>query len=241
MLTQILDHFNLSMDYFTLVFILVNYSVVGMIAIFTSLSLKIQQFYHIISSALIACLLIRVFPEWTGWVVLIVLVVWDLIAVLTPFGPLKLLVDMASERGESLFPALIFKTMIEPDPNLAPLIELGSSSESRVESIPPLSYPSAEQELNLNTEDDSDETSTYPGSQLGLGDFASLYEDMNVIFCCYVAVVFGFLITFLILICLGRALPALPVSLILGLIVYFSSAYLVSPFFSFISENRLII
>ncbi|KAF0990443.1 hypothetical protein HZS_2446 [Henneguya salminicola] len=140
--------------------------------------------------------------------------------------------------------------MIEPDPNLAPLIELGSSSESRVESIPPLSYPSAEQELNLNTEDDSDETSTYPGSQLGLGDFvffgiligkASLYEDMNVIFCCYVAVVFGFLITFLILICLGRALPALPVSLILGLIVYFSSAYLVSPFFSFISENRLII
>ncbi|KAF0990442.1 hypothetical protein HZS_2445 [Henneguya salminicola] len=111
MLTQILDHFNLSMDYFTLVFILVNYSVVGMIAIFTSLSLKIQQFYHIISSALIACLLIRVFPEWTGWVVLIVLVVWDLIAVLTPFGPLKLLVDMASERGESLFPALIFKSI----------------------------------------------------------------------------------------------------------------------------------
>lgn len=91
---------------------------------------------------------------------------------------------------------------------------------------------------------------TYEGPQLGLGDFvffatligkASLLQDMNVIFFCYIALIFGFFVTFLFLIMSGRALPALPVSLIFGLIMYFTSSFLVSPMYTFITKNCFMI
>ncbi|KAF1741579.1 hypothetical protein MXB_789 [Myxobolus squamalis] len=248
---QILSSFNIPMDIITFIFLLVNYSVVGMFAIFTPISLQVQKIYHIVSSALIGCTLIRVFPEMTGWVILAVLVVWDLVAVLCPFGPLKLLVETAAERGETLFPALIFKSnhivliiaMVEPDhesPRPFEHITIGNRSTHESES--------PDQPI-ISSDNESDDTN-YQGSQLGLGDFiffgiligkASLLGDMNVIFGCYISIIFGFLITYLILITFGKALPALPASLILGLIVYFCFVPFVNPYLSYLTTNRIII
>jgi Presenilin len=47
-------------------------------------------------------------PSWTTWVLLVAMALYDLFAVLTPHGPLQLLVNMAIERDEDI-PALVYE------------------------------------------------------------------------------------------------------------------------------------
>ena len=88
------------------------------------------------------------------------------------------------------------------------------------------------------------------GVKLGLGDFvfysllmgrATLDSDPNTIMACYVAILVGMFLTILLLTMAGSALPALPISMACGILFYFLTSLIISPFTKALWINRVFI
>lgn len=143
-------------------------------------------------------------PPWTGWSVLGLLVIWDLIAVLAPCGPLKKLVEMAQERderGTGPLSALVYTSSMAFFNDLRDhRIEGGKEEETQ------LKEDDEEKGEKKNGESEEEDDN---GIQLGLGDFVFYSILMGkvaetgywtTVIACYVAIIGGLVLTLLLLI-----------------------------------------
>ncbi|CAF0791334.1 unnamed protein product [Adineta steineri] len=278
---------NRPIDMITICFITWNIGVVGMFCVHWKGPLRIQQAYLIMMSALLALVFYKFLPDWTGWLILGVISIWDLIAVLCPKGPLRILVETAQERNEPIFPALIYSstmvymiTAVDPpaEPEFTPVsvnsttavnVDEPLTDEQRNERatvrnnnarrqlIPRADVPQTEgrreparyvvERSNSPVPDDDDDEK---GVKLGLGDFifysillakASALGDWNVTIACYLSLLIGLCLTLLLLAIFRKALPALPISITFGLVLYFSTVYIIGPFTAELSTGQVFI
>ena len=100
-------------DWFTLIFVMYNFAIVGTISIFYSKGIPnfIKQGYLIASSIILAWQF-SFFGDWTAWTLLVALALWDLFAVLTPCGPLKQLAELMSKPGAQPIPGLLYEAAL---------------------------------------------------------------------------------------------------------------------------------
>ena len=237
---QVLQKLGLAVDMITVSFVIWNFSVGGVLmTFFWPGPLVVKQGYLIMVSTIVSFYFTHI-PEWTTWSMLIAMALYDLYAVLSPNGPLKLIVELAQERDEDI-PALVYESR-------------GSESEAQKryraerQAAAALASRASEQggasasyeggnAYDPSMDSDSDEYGLPNSIKLGLGDFifysvlvgrAAMYSPITCAFC-FVAVIIGLVLTLFALAAYGKALPALPISIALGVVTYFISRFWIEP------------
>ncbi|KAG9458724.1 hypothetical protein H6P81_003232 [Aristolochia fimbriata] len=313
---SLLRSFSIPLDSLTFFVLLFNFTIVGVLSIFSqAVPIIVRQTYMVTLGIIVAAWFTKL-PEWSTWVLLVALAVYDLVAVLAPGGPLKLLVELASSRDEEL-PALIYEARptVSSAPSVMGLFVTMADNDSRSVELQPVPGSSRvyadtstieieeEQETerspfvgnsrvvrqthhmnpsanavfgqqypvsgsltlsNAEREDVDQELSPLVrnsgnrtgadveiemtrGIKLGLGDFvfygvlvgrAAMYDLMTV-YACYLAIISGLGCTLILLSVYRRALPALPISIALGVMFYFLTRLLMEPFVVGTSTNLL--
>jgi presenilin 1 len=105
---QLLVRNGVAMDAPSFYLLAFNFAVVGTLAVFWETGPRLlRQGTLVLVSALIAWMMLHQLPEWTTWGVLGAVALWDIIAVLLPRGPLRLIVEEAERRDEPI-PGLVY-------------------------------------------------------------------------------------------------------------------------------------
>ncbi|KAL5746720.1 hypothetical protein ACOSQ2_024017 [Xanthoceras sorbifolium] len=274
----LIEKFSVPIDSVTFFVVLYNFAVVGVLAVFMSkMAILVTQGYLVVIGMLVAYWF-TLLPEWTTWVLLVAMALYDLAAVLLPVGPLRLLVELAISRDEDI-PALVYEARpvthhdsdstngivqrrvwrerrnighdcadnmnsvtnsnsVRSDHNDTGLA--GAEEGRIVERDAELSVPLLDHIMTDHRQRQEDDASSESfllegiglgaagAIKLGLGDFifysvlvgrAAMYDFMTV-YACYLGIIAGLGVTLMLLALYQKALPALPVSIMLGVLFY---------------------
>ncbi|KAF5792644.1 putative presenilin/signal peptide peptidase [Helianthus annuus] len=266
--------YSVAIDCFTYLLLLLNFTIVGVLAVFMSkIPIFVTQSYMVVIGVLTAYWF-TMLPEWTTWVLLVAMALYDLAAVLLPGGPLRLLVELAISRDEDI-PALVYEARPVVDPRSNATVQrrvwrdrpvnveaqtgtqtgtqtVGSSQNVEEGRVHELSVPLIERLRERGVEPESlglegIGLASTGAIKLGLGDFifysvlvgrAAMYDFMTV-YACYLAIIAGLGITLVLLAVYQKALPALPVSVMLGVLFYVLTRFFLEDFIVQCSSNLL--
>lgn len=97
---------NFTVDYIAIVLLIMNLVVIGDMSIFWRAPKIVTQAFLVFISVLIALVFLS-FPDWTIWILLGILVIYDCCVVLCPHGLLNMIIKKSEERNDEI-PALIY-------------------------------------------------------------------------------------------------------------------------------------
>jgi len=230
-------------DVITWYFFFWNFAVVGLVAIFyqKGIPMVVTQSYLVIVSSVMAWILVRILPQWTTWAFLVLLAVYDLCAVLTPCGPLKCLVEMAQDREDPL-PGLLYEAKLK-EKAVASSNDVEISTTNEYDEVSALE-PSRDQAQHMVS--DFAERSSI---KLGLGDFVfysvlggkAALNGFSTFIAVYISIMTGLGSTLFLLAVYRKALPALPISIFLGVGFYFITEVFVTPAVNYLALSFIII
>ncbi|KAL3670014.1 hypothetical protein V7S43_005386 [Phytophthora oleae] len=123
------SNLHLVVDRISLTVVMYNFAMVGVLSIFYQKGIPVifERGYLIATSVIVAWQLSQL-PEWSVWMLLLLLGFWDLFAVMTPVGPLRCLVDLVQEKGTPI-PGLLFEADVE-DAHIGENIKIQQGSRS---------------------------------------------------------------------------------------------------------------
>jgi presenilin 1 len=253
---MIIAQFNYPIDWLTILFYIYNILILAIISMFWFSPNILKQIITIYQCIIMILYVLKIAPEWIAWILLPLLAIWDMIAVLLPFGPLYLLIYLFKKHNLEVPPMMIyttglwFKNQNMNDLNRKKdflLAKQCSSLNLLFISNNTLNY-FCKQKSNVikNTNASSNENQSSKKRQtrksmLGLGDFifysillskTVFTSQCNIftIIIVYLCIIMGMLATIILLLILHRPLPALPISLLIGLVVFFHYNYIGNQF-----------
>uniref|UniRef100_A0A1I7TJZ7 Presenilin n=1 Tax=Caenorhabditis tropicalis TaxID=1561998 RepID=A0A1I7TJZ7_9PELO len=233
----------------TSIFLVFQFGGLGIMCLHWKSQKRLHQFYLIMLAALTAIFLLNSLPDWTVWLAITSISIWDIIAVLTPCGPLKILVETANRRGDENFPAILYNSS-----SYADTYETTRSDSTQMTEYPNSSLSMLPTDSLLNSPSQTrqkKEVREVEGSiRLGMGDFVfySLMLGNTVQTCpfttavaCFVSNLVGLTITLPVVTLSQTAIPALPFPLAIAALFYFSSHIALTPFTNLFTLKLLLL